>query len=240
MKPVVRWIGGKGWLAPEIAKRIPIDCTYCEPFGGGLAVLLNRKPVKGCPEIVNDINGDLINFYRVAKYHVEALVQEIECLLWSREIFDEFGANPGITDIQRAARWYYRNKICFGGKERAQTYGYSRKKPAFSFLSVASFLEAFSERLCRVQIEHLDWRDFVGRYDSPSTFFYVDPPYDCSQAYQQAFSQSDHQALRDFLMACEGRWLLSYNDTDFIRDLYCGCHFEVFERKVPFNAQGSI
>lgn len=206
--------------------------------GGGLAVLLNRKPANGCPEIVNDINGDLINFYRVAKYHVEALVQELECLLWSREIFDEYGASPGVTDIQRAARWYYRNKVCFGGKERAQTYGYSRKKPAFSFFSVASFLEVFSERLCRVQIEHLDWRDFVGRYDSSSTFFYVDPPYDCSQAYLQVFSQSDHQSLHDFLMACKGGWLLSYNDTDFIRTLYDGCCFDEFARKIPFNAQG--
>ncbi len=111
--PVLSWPGGKSRLLGSILPLISKHHCYVEPFAGGLAVLL-AKPRSNL-EVVNDVNGDLVSFYRCVRYHCDALLTELEFVLNSREEFIGFREQVGLTDIQRAARWFYRNKTCFGG-----------------------------------------------------------------------------------------------------------------------------
>ncbi len=95
---------------------MPEHRFYCEVFAGAAWVLFKKTPSYG--ETINDINGDLINLYRVFKYHPDALIKEFETQLISREEFERLKAekNTSLTDIQRAARFYYLLRTCFGAK----------------------------------------------------------------------------------------------------------------------------
>jgi phage FluMu protein Com len=115
-KPIIPWIGGKRRLAKHIIPQFPEHECYVEPFSGAAAIYFLKQPVK-C-EVLNDINGELMNLYRVVKYHPDALVAEFRWSLVSRRQFDWYQNQPieQLTDIQRAARFYYLQKLAFGGK----------------------------------------------------------------------------------------------------------------------------
>src|SRR3977135_1593780 len=113
MKPVFSWPGGKSWAAKYVLPLIPEHTCYVEPFAGGLAILL-AKPPCGL-EVVNDINSDLINFFRCVQSHRDELIKELQWVLNSREAFTEFKQQRGLTDIQRAARWFRIQTLSFGG-----------------------------------------------------------------------------------------------------------------------------
>ena len=114
-KPIIPWMGGKRRLAKQLLPLVEGHRTYVEPFAGGAAVFFMKEPAS--VEVINDINGDLVNLYRVVKYHLEELVRHFKWALVSRE---EFMAakeiNPkSLTDIQRAARFYYLQRTAFRG-----------------------------------------------------------------------------------------------------------------------------
>ena len=106
IKPAISWPGGKSRYLDRILPLIPKHTCYVEPFAGGLAVLL-AKP-RSSLEVINDLNGDLINFYRCVRFHADVLLTELEFVLNSRQEFHDFRSQPGLTDIQRAARWFFR------------------------------------------------------------------------------------------------------------------------------------
>src|SRR3954469_8509285 len=112
MKPALRWTGGKTRMLKYILGIIPPHICYCEPFAGGLAVLLAKEPSQ--VEVINDIHSDLTRFYRVARFHLDALLQELGFALNARADFRDYIDQPGLTDIQRAARWFMRVKMAFG------------------------------------------------------------------------------------------------------------------------------
>ena len=116
-KPIISWPGGKSRLAQCILPLMPSHRCYVEPFCGGLGMFLSREPATDVVEVVNDLNGDLINLFRVVKYHSQAFFDELDLCLNSREDFEAFVAQPGLTDIQRAARWFMRRKNCFSGTD---------------------------------------------------------------------------------------------------------------------------
>jgi DNA adenine methylase len=175
-KPAVTWPGGKSRLLKHILP-LPEHTCYVEAFAGGLAVLL-AKP-RSQIEVVNDVDGDLVNFYRCVRFHQEPLIAELEFVLNSREEFRDFVAQPGLTDLQRAARWFFRNRTCFRGAN-LETFGVSPISAGGASSSRAARLESIrqlSVRLDRVVIEKLDWHRCLEAYDRPSTFFFLDPPY---------------------------------------------------------------
>lgn len=223
--PIIRWPGGKRLLASHILPLIPDHHCYVEPFGGGMAVLL-AKP-KSKLEVYNDVNGALVALFRVVKYHPEALVKGLALQLNSREEYGALLAQPGLTDIQRAARFMRANHSSFGGLMR-RGYAVGRKSGGganHSRESDETSIWALNARLDRVNIEHLDWRRCMGLYDSPATAFYLDPPYaDGDQTvYADPFTEQDHLDLATVIRGLEGRWVLSYGDHPLIRDLYQGC-----------------
>src|SRR5581483_3328340 len=156
VKPAVSWPGGKSRLLKHLLPLIPPHECYVEPFAGGLAVLLAKK--RSPMEVVNDLDGDLVTFYRCVRFHTEALLTELEFVLNSRREFHDFRHQPGLTDIQRAARWYYRNKHAFGGANMDSfAAGPSHGGAHSSRAARMETIRALNVRLDKVCIEHLDW-----------------------------------------------------------------------------------
>ncbi len=120
-KPIVPWIGGKRKLADHILPLFPDHTCYVEPFCGA-AALFFLKPSSDV-EVLNDINGDLVNLYRVVKHHLEELYKQFKWALTSRQNWDWLQSTPveTLTDVQRAARFLYLQKLAFGGKVDGQT-----------------------------------------------------------------------------------------------------------------------
>lgn len=216
MKSFIPWIGGKTLLAKKITAEFPEDFgRYIEVFGGGGAVLFSKdKHAK--IEVYNDLNGDLVNLFRCLKYHRGELEREIDGYINSRETFNDIRERlkcRGSTDIQRAAMFYVMIKISFGADGR--TYGCSNKP-----VETSRFAE-ISERLKRVNIEHKDFEELIKQYDRPNALFYCDPPYHTTERhYSTVFTEADHHRLNSVLTALKGRFILSYNDDEFIREMY--------------------
>lgn len=134
-KPIIPWMGGKRRLAGDIIPLIPEHTCYVEPFAGGAAIFFMKEPSKA--EVLNDINGELINLYRVLKHHIEEFLKQFKWALHSRQIFEwEKLTDPRtLTDIQRAARFYYIQRTCFGARVTNSSFGTSATtKPKFNIL----------------------------------------------------------------------------------------------------------
>src|ERR1700756_5339137 len=117
------YIGGKNRLAKRVIEIFPEHTTYVEAFAGGAQVFFHKEPSK--IEVLNDLDGEVVNFYRVCQSHHEELIRYMRFMLLSREWFERLQKTPPacLTDIQRAARYLYLQKISFGGRVRSQSYG---------------------------------------------------------------------------------------------------------------------
>lgn len=219
MKSFIPWIGGKSLLAKKIISLFPKDFErYIEVFGGGGSVLFAKD--KHAPlEIYNDANGQLVNLFRCIKYHREELQKEISGYINSREVFEDIRAfinMRGTTDIQRAAMFYIMIKISYGADGR--TYGCNKKNISPDYLSdIETRLKSGSG----VVIEHKDFENLIKVYDRPNALFYCDPPYHKTEKYYDAeFNDKDHERLKYVLSDIKGKFVLSYNDDEYIRELY--------------------
>jgi DNA adenine methylase len=216
-KPVVRWPGGKTRLLGDLLPLIRPHTTYVEAFGGGLAVLLAKERSK-C-EIVNDINGELVALYRCAQFHLDALIGEIEWTLTSRSNLADFLAQPGLTEIQRAARFFLRNRMSFGGSGTSYAVAKATGQP--SRLNVLEGLRALNVRLDKVSVENLSYERLMANYDSPETLWFFDPPY--SAGAVDAYGMWSDEEMRGFatrVMALKGDWIVTVNDSPLNRELF--------------------
>lgn len=219
----IPWAGGKGWLVPTLLRMLPAHRCYCEVFGGGAALLLN-KPRSGV-EVYNDANDDLVRLFRCARFHRDALIEELEWVLNSRTEFGDFAEHGGVTDIQQAARWFYRISTCFGGST-INSFGVSKVSGGAAMGSRISRLNKLAwlnQRLDRVCIENLDWKNCLDRYDGPETLFFLDPPYtNGGQGTYRSWGENDMGKFADRLKGLKGRWLLTVNDSGKNRALFAG------------------
>lgn len=231
-KPIVPWIGGKSRLLKHLLPLLPVHTTYVEPFAGGAALLFAKEPSK--VEVLNDINGELINLYRVVQHHLEEFVRQFKWALASREVFKwEKLKNPEtLTDIQRAARFYYLQKNCFGGKLEGQTFGISKvSPPRFNLLRIEEQLSAAHLRLSRVLIEKLTWYECMEKYETPASLFFCDPPYWDTEGYGVEFGWDNYQILKHKLENSSGKILITLNDHPDIRKLFEGFIIETRDIK---------
>ena len=223
VKPIIPWMGGKRRLVDKILPLIPKHTCYVEVFAGGAALFYNKEPSKA--EVLNDINGDLVNLYRVVQNHFEEFVRQFKWAIVSREMFEwEKLKDPTtLTDIQRAARFFYLQKSCFGGKAESPTYGISRMSPPrFNLLRLEETLSEAHCRLARVNIEHLDWQACVRKYDRPGTLFYLDPPYWKTAGYGVGFGIEQYREMADLMVSMKGKAILSINDHPTMRKVFEG------------------
>ena len=224
--PIIPWIGGKRRLADLLIPRFPEHKCYVEVFAGGAALYFLRPPAD--VEVINDINGDLVNLYRVVKIHLEEFVRQFKWALSSREIFKwtQDTLPAGLTDIQRAARFFYLQHHCFGGKVQGQTWGTATTAPPINLLRIEENLSAAHLRLAGTFIERLHWRECIERYDRPHTFLYLDPPYWQTEGYGVAFPFAEYQAMAEVMAKLQGKAMLSINDHPEIRACFAGFHME--------------
>lgn len=209
MDSLITWIGGKKQLREKIAHYIPAGInTYVEPFGGAGWVLFYKDRWAEV-EVYNDKDQRLVNLFKIAKFHPEALEKELQLNLHSRLMFKDFKIQEGLTDVQRAARFFYLIKRSFGGK--GEHFGTSAKSnPVKSNKNILASIMKIAHRLDRVVIENLDYKDVFRTYDTENTFFFLDPPYRHGQQY--AVGKMDYEEFLSELQKLRGRFLLTIDD----------------------------
>lgn len=215
------YIGGKNRIAKKIIERFPSHTTYVEAFAGGAQVFFHKEPSP--VEVLNDLDGEIVNFFRVCQSHYEELLRYLKFIVVSRKWFDLLktqNANA-LTDIQRAARFFYLQKNAFGGLIRNRSYHYCIVRPPnFNPESLPEIILNTHKRLARVQIESLPYQEILKRYDRPTTFFYLDPPYFGRKLYNFNFENKDFEEIAANLRHLRSKFILSLNDVPEVRKLF--------------------
>jgi len=181
------------------------------------------RHVLAAAEVLNDINGELVNLYRVVKHHLEEFVRQFKWALSSRQVFEWLKDTPAqtLTDIQRAARFFYLQHSAFGGRVSGQTYGTATTTPPrLNLLRIEENLSAAHLRLANAYIENVPWSECIRRYDRPHTFFFMDPPYWETEGYGVSFGWEQYELLAKTLSTLKGKAIVTLNDHADIRELF--------------------
>lgn len=257
IKPVLKWVGGKRQLLPELTKRMPTTYkTYCEAFIGGGALLFAIQPKTA---IINDFNSELINVYQTIKKHPQALINYLKKTENTSEFFydlrsaDRDGRIDKMSDVERAGRILYLNKTCYNGLYRVNRSGQANS-PFGSYknplLCPEDTIRAISKYFNDndVQILNGDFADATTTL-TEGDFCYFDPPYDpvsetasytgyTSNGFDIA-SQIRLKELCDDLNNRGVRFMLSNSATDFIKDLYADYYIDIVGAKRAINSKGN-
>lgn len=237
-KPVIPWIGGKRRLAKHLFPLFPEHTCYCEPFCGAAALFFLKPPSK--VEVINDINSELINLYRVIQHHLDEFLRQFRWSLVSRQMYKWLLAQPPepLTDIQRAARFFYLQKLSFGGKVIGQTFGTAAANPPrLNLLRIEEDLSTAHLRLSRAVIEHLSWEACILKYDRPGTLFYLDPPYWQTEGYGVDFGFEQYERMADIMRGMVGKVVLSINKHPDIERVFAG--FSIREVSINYTVGGA-
>ena len=222
MNSFMSWVGGKKALRDAVLARFPPSYErYIEVFGGAGWVLFNKPPDNDY-EVWNDFNSNLTNLYRCVRDKPSKLRNRLKYVLNSREDFDltaslhRKGLYPKMHDIDRAARFYQLIRYSYGSA--LDRFG---SRP-HSIWSDFPLIDMASQRLQKVVIENQDFEKLIRHYDRPVSFFYCDPPYFATESYYKdvSFTTDDHVRLRNTLLECSGKFLVSYNDCSEIREIW--------------------
>ena len=215
------YIGGKRRLASQIIALFPKHVTYCEPFAGGAQVFFGKEPSK--VEALNDLDLDIVNFFRVCQLHYEELVRHLKFTVSSRAWFDLLKETKpeSLTDIQRAARYFFLMKNCYAGLVRKKHFAWSKAGPnRFNPERIPALIEETHQRLARVQIENLPYEKVIEHYDSKETLFYLDPPYYNIRLYNHNLEHDDFVRMAELIAGIRGKFVLSLNDVPEVRAIF--------------------
>lgn len=226
VSPPAAYIGGKKQLAQRLAsliEQIPHN-LYAEPFVGMGGVFFRRQLVPRA-EVINDISGDVITLFRILQRHYPQFMETLKFQITSRKEFERLSnCDPStLTDLERAARFLYLQRLAFGGKVSGRSFGVDTTGPArFNLNRLGPILEEVHERLASVVIENLPWQNFIERYDRPDALFYMDPPYyGCEKDYgANVFSRDQFTVMVDLLATIKGQFIVSLNDKPEVREIF--------------------
>ncbi len=257
VQPVLKWVGGKRQILNEIVPLIPHSYNlFCEPFFGGGGVCLSVSPTRA---VINDINSELIDFYRVVKTHPDKLIKELltyvnkENFYYSLRAIDREDNFSKLSNIKKAARTYYLNRMGFNGLYRVNKKGYfnvpyGRYKKEFSPDIDAIKALSFYLNKNDIVILNQDY-DSIYKYLDSDSFVYLDPPYDpisstssFTSYSRYGFTKEDQLKLKlfcDKLSENNIRFMLSNSATDFIVDLYRNYEIKIVDAKRSINSKGS-
>ena len=229
--PVLRYHGAKWKIAPWIIQHFPPHTTYVEVFGGSAGVLLRKPPAP--IEVYNDLDGEVVNFFRVLRERPEALARAVEFTPYARAELET--AREAIDDpLEAARRFAVRSWMSIGGPTTQWRSGFRYRRDDKSQMWVQwnrlpAAVVAAAQRLKKVTIENADWQTILRRYDAPSTLFYCDPPYlgetrsrwgKFRKAYRYEFTDADHRALAEALQGVQGMVVLSGYAHPLYAELY--------------------
>ena len=215
---LVRYVGGDTFLLPYLARMVPAHHAYVEVFGGSASLLLNKPPSR--VEVYNDLDGNLVNLFRVVRDRYAEFVERLRWLLASRRQYYEFLKalrTGGIDDpVERAVAYWYVMMLGYAGKFGGGLGFGPRRNMARDLWAALERLALIHRRLRNVVIEQLDFREVLKRYDTERTFFYLDPPhlYLSTEAdrgrdyYAVGFTDKDYMDLLAHLERLKGKWLL--------------------------------
>jgi DNA adenine methylase len=224
----IRWVGGKSRLRKQIVALLPSHTCYVELFAGGAWVLFAKPPSD--VEIINDIDQELINFFRVIREKPQEFMASFKWELVSRAEFERLAQLDltTLTEVQRAHRFYYLLMAGWGGElnyPRFQTSiqdGGHGNRLIGALKTLEKRINPIHERLSTVIIENLGWQECLDKYDRSNVVMYLDPPYPnngCNYAYNMR-SWEEHQKLAHRLTQTKCQWILSSYDVPEVHRLY--------------------
>lgn len=243
MQAPFSYFGGKSQMADSILKRIPDHKTYVEVFSGAAWILFKKDPTLSRLEVINDLDRHLMNFFRVVKFHPEALIQELESMIPSRDLFLSLAnelERPLLTDIQRAAIFFYVQKLAFAGRFTHSSLAVTKHSPPrFRGEMGRRLIPIVKERLANVLLEQLDFRKLISLYDTPDTFFFVDPPYLNQKDYRHNFTEAEFQDLARILSSIKGKFLMTHTRDKQVLDIFRPFSFKTTRVKTKYSADRS-
>lgn len=228
MKSILKYPGAKNRLAPWLCEYIPKHNVYLEPFAGSLSVLFNKQ--RSHIETVNDLDGEIYNFFMVLRDRGDELSRVIALTPYSRREY-ETAYDPCKDELEMARRFAVKCWMGFGCgnlykngfKSGQQT---NSPNPAKSWADLPESMKQATDRLRGVQIENLPAAELIKRYDTQDVFIYADPPYlhgtRKKYLYKQEMSNEEHIELLKILIEHQGKVLLSGYDNDVYNDLLHG------------------
>ncbi len=222
----IKYYGGKSYMRSFILKHFPFKMDYdlyCEGFGGGASILLAKE--EDPLEVYNDLGENVYSLFKVLsdKEKFEKLKEKMDLTPYSAQVRQEFKEslkNDNLTIDERAYKFLVVNRSSFNGVGGFSTTLLVRRgmsKSVSDYLSMIDGLPQIHNRLSSVIVENRDILDFIKKYDSERTFFYLDPPYIretrlSNQNYEKEMSNEDHEALIDAVLNAKGLFLISgYN-----------------------------
>lgn len=232
-KSPLRYFGGKYYLAPWIISLLPAHKTYIEVFGGSAGLLFIKE--KSFIEVYNDIDKNLVNFFRVLREKPFDLFKKLYFSLYSRAEFDlaleKIKEKTYSDDVDWAAAVFYVSIMSFGGFRLNNTFGYARERSFDELYKKINGLKTFHKRIKNITIECLDFKEVIKKYDYEDALFYCDPPYfSLEKNYYNDFSFENHYILAETLENIKGKFILSYNSNELLERLYPKAKFFHFSK----------
>ncbi|EFV09139.1 DNA adenine methylase family protein, partial [Campylobacter jejuni subsp. jejuni 305] len=236
LKAPFAWVGGKNYLAKEIIALMPEHKSYIEVFGGALSVFYQKSASK--IEVINDINDELINLHLCIRNKPQSLANVLNSMIISRKIFHML-KNKEIkprNDLERAAFYFYLISTSFGSSmgQFAMNKQRAPKRLCRDF-------SLHTKRLKNASIENKSFEYILKEYDYNEALFYLDPPYVGTENYYKntgGFGLKEHELLCNLLKNIKGKFMLSYNDCELIRELYKD--FNIKELKVRYSLNNNV
>lgn len=213
--------GGKSRLYKTLIPMFPADYTYyCEVFGGAGWMLLNKP--ESVIEIYNDIDGNIVNMFRVVRDFPGEFVNRLHYDVVSRQTFDEYKVLDftKLDPIDRAVKWYYVYYNSYAADMTSLLKRTVKTNPNRFVTRLPELVDTITDRLTNVVMENLDFRDLLQKYSNREFFYYLDPPYYATHGYEVPFVNQDHLDLFDVLDKQTGKWMVSYNAHPVILELY--------------------
>lgn len=225
--PVLKYYGSKFRLAKWIIEHFPKHRHYVEPFGGGASVLLIKEPSR--LETYNDLNDQIVNFFRVLRERPAELVHQVNLTPWARAEY-EYCLDEIETDnpVEMACRLFFRLWMSIGSQfktAKGSWRRYSCGKRAVNPTAREETLFEASKRLQLVQIEKRDAFKLIRELDTPETLFYLDPPYVPStrivkKAYSHEMDNDAHREFAELLYNVQGYVVLSGYPSEIYAELF--------------------
>jgi DNA adenine methylase len=247
-RPALRYYGGKWKLAPWIISHFPAHKNYVEPCGGAASVLLQkpRSPL----ETYNDLDGNVVNFFRVLRDRPEELIRKIRLTPWARAEY-ELSLQPCEDETEKARRFFMSAWMSFNGGtgDNPRLFGWrhtkdSRLRLPAAFDIINNDLEQVSSRLAGVQIEQRDFVTIIEVYDNDEALIYIDPPYVASERtnnkdwYACEWTDTDHQTAAALLRSALGYVIVSGYACPLYTELYEAHGWTRYDKEAQTNGGG--
>jgi len=215
-KPVLCYVGGKSRLVQVLLDHTPKHEIFVEPFAGGANLFFAKQPVK--KEVINDIDSELITFYKK--------VRDVNSFKCDRDPSEKSFKEIMDKKVKSLCDFFYYNQCSYGCKRESYGWGKCERNGKVDGVErVQKELPKIQEKLKHAVILNQDFEKVVDRYDSPNTFFYMDPPYYQAHCYRK-FSNFDVNRLADVCKKIKGKFLISLNDHPFVKKLFKDFHIK--------------